>query len=151
LKPSEKKVKLDLFRDIIRTVLIDKKDVTQDASFENVYAPWVVNRSISFHYDCIMHANQMNMNSHLDKKMQFDYYLNSIRSYKRPFQQWQKQEIVENLSAIAEYYNFSNEKAKEALSILTEDQISAIKQRLDKGGLDHARNKGTNRGKAKRT
>lgn len=101
---------------------------------EKDYVPFVINKALSFHYDCILHANQMNMYSNLDKQLQYDYYINSIRAYKRPFQKWLKPEKIEDLELIKEYYVCSNEKAKEILSILNEAQLNEIRKKLDKGG-----------------
>jgi hypothetical protein len=123
----------DLFKDIIPSILQTKKNVLDN---EGDYVPFVVNRALSFHYDCIMYANQMNMCSGIDKKLQYDYYLNTVRSYRRPYQKWLKKETIENLNAVKEYYKYSDEKAKEALSILSDEQISVIKEKLDKGGTN---------------
>jgi hypothetical protein len=125
----------DIFKDILPSVLQTKDRVITDEN-ERDYVPFVVNRALSFHYDCVMHVNQMNMHPGLDRKLQYDYYLNSLRAYKRPFQRWQKRETVENLDAIKAYYKYSNEKAKDALSVLTDAQIDQIKTRIDKGGLN---------------
>jgi hypothetical protein len=72
--------------------------------------------------------------------------LNTVRGYKRPFQKWQKREIVEDLEAVKEYFGYSNEKAKEAISILSDKQIEQIKKTLNKGGLNvrHKRTSGGN-------
>jgi hypothetical protein len=93
-----------------------------------------------------MAANQMNMNPSTDNLLQYHYLLNTVRAYKRPFQKWQKRDIVENLEAVKEYYNYSNEKAKEALSLLSDTQIQEIKKYLNKGGLNvrHKRTSGGN-------
>lgn len=86
----------------------------------------------------------MNMNYGLDDDLQFQYYLNSIRAYKRPFQKWFKKEENEDIDEIMEYYNCSLEKAKEILSILTEDQIHEIKNK--KGGIENGtKSRRTNR------
>lgn len=138
----------DLFKDIVPSILQTKKDVLEN---EGDYVPFVVNRALSYHYDCILFVNQMNMLPHTDKKLQYHFYLNSIRSYKRPFQKWQKNERIEALEAIKEYYMCSNEKAKEIMTILTDGQIDDIKKRIDKGGLKHVESKRTHRGEAKRT
>jgi hypothetical protein len=93
-----------------------------------------------------MAANQMNMNPSTDNLLQYHYLLNTVRAYKRPFQKWQKRDIVENLEAVKEFYNYSNEKAKEALSLLSDTQIQEIKKYLNKGGLNvrHKRTSGGN-------
>lgn len=135
----------DLFKDIIPSIQQTKK-VVITAENERDYVPFVVNRSISFHLDMVMAANQMNMMPNTDALLQYHYLLNIVRAYKRPFQKWQKRETVENLDAIKEYYNYSNDKAKEALSILSDAQIEEIKKNLNKGGLNvrHKRISGGN-------
>jgi hypothetical protein len=82
-----------------------------------------------------MAANVMNMNPLIDNLLQYHYLLHSVRGYKRPFQKWQKREDVDNLSLIKDFYGYSNEKAKEALSLLTAEQIKIIKNDMDKGGI----------------
>jgi hypothetical protein len=135
----------DLFKDIIPSIQQTKK-VVITAENERDYVPFVVNRSISFHLDMLMAANQMNMLPMADNLLQYQYLLNTVRAYKRPFQKWQKRETVENLDAVKEYYNYSNEKAKDALSILSNAQIEQIKKNLNKGGLNvrHKRISGGN-------
>lgn len=124
----------DLFKDIIPSILQTKKPVLDN---EKDYVPFIVNKALSHHYDCIFYANQMNIHCQIDRKMQYDLLLNTIRPYKRPYQKWQKREEVENLDAVKEFFNFSNEKAKAALCILTDDQISEIKKELNKGGVQN--------------
>ena len=123
----------DLFKEIIPSILQTKEYVLEN---EKDYVPFIVNRALSYHYDCAMYANEMNRLPHTDRKLQYDFYLNSIRGYRRPFQRWQKREEDDALEAIKEYYGYSNEKAKEALSILSDAQIDEIKTRLFKGGLN---------------
>lgn len=137
----------DLFKDIIPSIQQTKKIVIT-AENERQYVPYIVNRSISFHLDMVMPANQMNLLPDTDNLLQYHYLLNTIRSYKRPFQKWQKREDDANLDAIKEYYGYSNEKAKEALRILNDDQLNEIKKTLNKGGLN-AKPRTVNRGGAK--
>jgi hypothetical protein len=122
----------DIFKEIIPSILQTKKDVLDE---EKDYKPYLVNRSLSYHIDCILYANEMNMKSNLSGKLQYQYFLNSIRPMKRKFQPWQKQEVVKNLECFKEYFGYSNEKAKEALRILTDEHIALIKEKLDKGGV----------------
>jgi hypothetical protein len=136
----------DIFKEIIPSILQTKTPVINQAN-ENDYVPFVVNRAMSQHYDCVMQANQMNMLPHTDKLLQYHFYLNSIRPYKRPFQKWHKKETVESLSIIKEYYRCSNEKAREITVILSEVQIDELKKRLDKGGLKNDKSKRSRRGK----
>lgn len=134
----------DLFKDIVPAILQTKDETVYT---KKDYVPFVVNKAISFHRDCILYANQMNMLPNADSLLQFHYLLNTVRAYKRPFKKWQKRESVEALDAVKEYYGYSNEKAREALTILSDDQIAMIKKNTDKGGLN-ARVKRTGRGDA---
>ena len=139
----------DLFKEIIPSILQTKQHViTQDN--EKDYVPFVVNRAMSHHYDCVIQANQMNMLAHTDKLLQYHYFLNSIRPYKRPFKKWHKKETVESLNVIKEYYRCSDEKAREISVILSEVQIDELKKRLDKGGIQHgSKSRRTNRSEVK--
>ena len=100
------------------------------------YVPFLVNRSLSYHLDTILHANEMNMRGSLDKEMQYDYLFNSVRKYKRPFRKWHKEDSNESNELIKEYYSVSNSKAKEILPLLSEENLSFIKKKLQKGGID---------------
>ena len=133
---------MDLFRDILPSILQTKKPVLDD---EKDYVPYVINRSLSFHDDCIMFANEMNRNPHLDRRLQYDYFINILRAWKRPFRRWQKLEKNDDLELIKEYYGYSNEKAKAALALLTESQLDTI--RRSKGGFNHG-HKQSSRGDA---
>ena len=140
----------DLFKDIIPSILQTKRPVITEGN-EGDYVPFVVNKALSFHQDCILRANEMNKVPSTDRLLQFHYLLNTIRGYKRPFQKWQKKETIEDLEAIKEYYKYSNDKAKEALMVLSDDQINEIRKRLDKGGLKNDKPKRISRGNSTRT
>lgn len=122
----------DLFKEIIPSILQTKKYVLEDVKD---YKPFLVNRALSYHLDCITYANQMNLCSNLDGDLQYQYFLNTIRPMKRKFQPWQKASVVNDLEYVKEYFGYSNEKAKEALRILTDEQITLIKEKLEKGGV----------------
>ena len=124
----------DLFKEVVPSILQTKTNVMVSEQDENDYVPFVVNKALSFHADCLHYANEMNMNHHLDKKLQYDFLFHTVRGYKRPFQKWMKREKNDHIEIIKEYFKFSNEKAKSALRILTDDQIKEIKLKLDKGG-----------------
>ena len=134
----------DLFKDIIPSILQTKKNVVEN---EKDYVPFVVNKALSFHKDCVLFANEMNLRPSTDGLLQYHYLLNRVRGYRRPFQKWHKRETIENLAAIKEYYDYSNDKAKEALSVLSDGQIIEIKKKLNKGGLN-VKSKRTSRGDA---
>ncbi len=106
---------------------------SEDETWEKKYPPFVVNKCLMPFQDTILFVNEINQLPHLDKKLQFDFLLNSVRSRKR-YTPWLKAKKLENLDCIKEYYGYNNEKAKTALDILDDEQISAIKQKLYKGG-----------------
>jgi len=107
---------------------------SEDEEWEKKYPPFIVNKCVYPFQDTIMLVNEINQLPHLDKKLQFDFLLNSVRSRKR-FTPWLKANKLDNLEDVKEYYGYSNEKAKQALDILTDEQIATIKQKLNKGGV----------------
>ena len=97
------------------------------------YPPYIINRCLSGHVDSILFANAMNLNQHLDKRLQYDFLLNTLRKRKR-FTPWLKKEQVDDLDLVKNHYDYSNEKAKIALSLLTKAQIEYIRNKHEKGG-----------------
>jgi len=122
-------------KDWLNSINQTKKNlIDEDHLLESKYLPYIINRCMSGHFDCVMYANEMNINPNLDKKLQYDFYLNTLRSKKR-FSPWLKKEELKNLEIIKSYYGYSNEKAKQVLSLLTEEQITFIRRKLETGGL----------------
>ena len=126
----------DLFKDIIPSILQTKKNVLQDEIDVKDYTPFVVNRALSYHMDCILYANELNLYPEMDKDLQYQYLLNTIRPMKRKFQPWQKASDDKDLECVKEYFGYSNQKAKEALRILNDEQIAEIKANTIKGGVN---------------
>ena len=121
-------------KDWLNSINFTKQDLREeDPDAIKDYAPYIINRCLSGHLDCIMFANEMNKYSFLDKDMQYSFYLNTLRKKKR-FSPWLRKDKVTDLEIIKQYYGYSNEKASQALKILTPEQIKFIKQRLDTGG-----------------
>ena len=100
---------------------------------EKAYKSYFVNRSLSYFPDTVLLANEMNIHHHLDNRLQFDFLLNTVRAGKR-FAKWAKAETPEHLEVVKEYYGYSDEKAKVALTLLSDKQIEELKQRVFKGG-----------------
>ena len=121
-------------KDWLNSINFTKENLIEDPSEIKNYPPYIINRCLSGHLDCIMFANEMNKYSFLDKDMQYSFYLNTLRKKKR-FSPWLRKDKVTDLEIIKQYYGYSNEKASNALKILTPEQIKFIKQRLDTGGL----------------
>lgn len=121
-------------KDWLNSVNFTKEDLTvDDPDSAKDYTPYIVNRCLSGHLDTILYANEMNLHPNLDKDMQYQFFLNSLRKRKR-FSPWLRKEKVENLNIVKQYYGYSNEKATQALRLLTNDQLTFIKKRLDTGG-----------------
>ena len=121
-------------KDWLNSINQNKKNIMdEDPSAIKEYAPYIINRCLSGHIDCLMYANEMNKFSSLDKKLQYDFFINIIRKKKR-FSPWLKQEKIKDLEIVKSYYGYSNEKAKQALRILTKTQLDFIKSKLETGG-----------------
>ena len=122
-------------KDYLNAINHEKKNLldTDDEMWEKKYPPFIVNKCLAPFPDTIFLVNEMNKHHHLDKKLQFDFLLNSLRTRKR-YTPWLKASKQKNLEYVKEYYGYNNEKARAALDVLDDDQISAIKQKLNKGG-----------------
>ena len=121
-------------KDWLNSINFNKKDlIEEDPSISKDYPPYIVNRCLSGHLDCIMFVNEMNKYHFLDKDMQYSFYLNTLRKKKR-FSPWLRKDKVTDLQSVKQYYGYSNEKASQALKILSKQQLEFIKQRLETGG-----------------
>ena len=121
-------------KDWLNSINFNKENlIEEDPSTIKDYAPYIINRCLSGNIDSILFANEMNKYSFLDKDMQYSFYLNTLRKKKR-FSPWLRKDKVTDLEIIKQYYGYSNEKASNALKILTPEQIKFIKQRLEIGG-----------------
>ena len=125
----------DLFKDYVPAISHTKKNLmdSEDELWEKSYQPYLVNKTFSYYLDTVLYSNEMNLHADVDSKLQFDYLLNSIRPRKR-FSPWNKKEIDSDIEVIKEYYGYSNRKAEEVLSILSDAQIEYIKSKLYKCG-----------------
>ena len=114
------------------SITYTKQEIMNDLN-EKEYAPFLVNRSLSYHQDCILYANEMNRRFDISHKLQYHYLLNTIRKRKR-FAKWSKPELIDDLNIVMDYYSISREKAEEYLNILTKSEIETLKRRMKKGG-----------------
>ena len=112
----------------------NKKDIMRDDLDEKAYNPFMVNHSYSYFPDTVLLANEMNINHHIDSKLAFDFLLGTIRKNPKRFSKWNKIDSSEELQAVKEYYEYSNSKARSALSLLSTEQIDEIKMKVNKGG-----------------
>ena len=122
-------------KDYLNSINYTKKSVmdSDDPAWEKNYPSYIVNKCVSHHMDTVMYANEMNQYPLLDKKLQYDFFINTVRSRKR-FSPWDKKQKMNDLDVVKQYYGYSNEKARQALDILTPDQLNVIKNKLNKGG-----------------
>ena len=119
--------------DYLTAINDTKKDVMLDDIAEKGYNAFMVNRGLSYFNDTVLFANEMNLNAHLDNRLQFDFLINIVRKKKR-FSKWFKPEIVSDLEVVKEYYGYNNEKARQALTLLSPENITIIKKKVNKGG-----------------
>jgi hypothetical protein len=119
--------------DFLNAINDTKVNVMVDDTAEKQYPPYMVNRGLSFYPETVMQANEMNQNYHLDSRLQFDFFINTI-SRKRRFGKWLKATESEDLLIVKEHYGYSNEKARSALTILSSDQLNELKLKHFKGG-----------------
>jgi|TARA_B100001094_G_scaffold21674_1_gene18299 hypothetical protein len=117
----------------LKAINESKKDIMVDDLSEKEYNPFIINKGLSYFKDTVLYANEMNKNHTLDHRLQFDFLINIIRKKKR-WSKWIKADEVANLELIKEYYGYSNEKAKSALTLMSNEQIEQLKLRIYKGG-----------------
>ena len=115
---------------LISSISNTKLDILEN---EKDYNAFMVNRGLSYFHDTILMANEMNQKAHLDNRLQFDFLINIVRKKKR-FSKWMKQSSVSDVEVVKEYYGYSNEKARQALSLLTPEQLKALEKKVAKGG-----------------
>ena len=110
-----------------------KKDIMVDDIAERSYNSFMINRQLSYFPDTVLAANEMNRNHHLDNRLQFDFFINIIRKRKR-FSKWYKPETISDLDAVKKYYGYSNEKARQVLTLLSPEHINELKRKVTTGG-----------------
>ena len=121
-------------KDWLNSINFNKENlIKEDPDIVKQYPPFIVNKCLAGHIDTILFANEMNKYHHLDKDMQYSFLLNSLRKRKR-FSPWLRKDKIEDLECVKTYYGYSNEKAQQALKILTPEQLNYIKKKLDFGG-----------------
>ena len=107
--------------------------MVDDIHAEKKYPTYIINRCLSSFTDTVLFANEMNKNPHLPKRLQYDFYINSVKPRKR-FSPWTKKDSIDYLEIVKEYYGYNDDKALQALRVLTKNQLDHIKKALSKGG-----------------
>ena len=125
--------------DFTNSINTSKKNLMRgtdnDVLAEKSYSPFLTNRALSYHNDTVAIANEMNTNHFLDKRLQYEFLLNIVRPKKR-YAKWSKKEKGGEVDLIKEYYKYNDIKARQALTILTKEQIGEIRNKLEKGGKE---------------
>ena len=119
--------------EVANAINYTKKNIMVDDITEKSYASYMINRQLSYFPDTVLAANEMNRNHHLDNRLQFDFFINIIRKRKR-FSKWFKPEQISDLDVVKKYYGYSNEKARQVLTLLSTEQINELKNKVAKGG-----------------
>ena len=119
--------------EFVNAINYSKNNIMVDDIVEKQYNAFMVNRSLSYFQDTALIANEMNINHHLDNRLQFDFLINIVRKRKR-FSKWFKPESNSDVEVVKDYYGYSNEKARQALSLLTKEQLEELKKKVNKGG-----------------
>ena len=117
----------------LNAINTSKEDIMVDDITEKQYNAFMVNRGLSYFNDTVLMANEMNQHAHLDSRLQFDFLINIVRKKKR-FSKWAKPQIESDIEVVKEYYGYSNEKARQVLTLLTSEHIDELKKKVYKGG-----------------
>lgn len=120
--------------DFVNAINDTKEDLIVDEWSEKQYNPFIINKALSYGADTVIQANEMNSRTHLDKKLQFDFLRLLIKRKKR-YNKWLKAEKLEAIDVVKQYYGYSTSKAQECVTILSQEQINTLKQKIKKGGL----------------
>ena len=122
-------------KEYLKSINLTKQNLmdSEDKVWERRYPSFIINKCLAPFSETIHLVNEMNIQNHLDSKLQFDFLLNSLRTRDR-YTPWLKAKKIKNIEYVKEYYGYSNEKAKVALDILNDEQIKTIKDSLSKGG-----------------
>ena len=127
-------------KDYLYSINQSKKNILDDdPDAARKYPAFVINKCLSSFTDTVLYANEMNKNSHLPPRMQYDFLINSVKPRKR-FSPWTRKDSIDYLDVVKEYYGYNDDKALQALRILTKDQLEHIKYSLRKGGKNERRN-----------
>ena len=119
--------------DFLNDINYAKSNIMVDDLVEKQYNAFMVNRGLSYFQDTVLMANEMNLNSHIDNRLQFELFINIVRKKKR-FSKWAKAQTTDDVEVLKEYYGYSTEKARQASKLLSSEQINELKKKVFKGG-----------------
>ena len=117
--------------ELIKSISNSKKDILEN---EKDYNAFMVNRGLSYFPDTVIYANEMNKYHHLDGDLQYQFLINIVRKRNR-FSKWNKSTESDDIKIIKEYYDYSNEKARDVLPLLSKKHLNTIRNRIQHGGI----------------
>jgi hypothetical protein len=120
--------------DFSKSIMITKEYLLDEQYKEKEYVPYIVNQALSYFPDTILYSNQMNINNHIDNKLQYDYLYSSITKRNR-YSKWLKKHSSEDVEYVMRFYKYSRHKAEEALKCLSKEQLDIIKIKINEGGV----------------
>lgn len=119
--------------DYLNSINDTKENIMIDDVTEKAYNSYIINHSLSYFHDTVLLANEMNRYHHLDNHLKYSFLINTVRKRKR-FSKWMKPVKSDDLEAVKSYYGYSNDKARQALNLLDDSQLTELKKRMYKGG-----------------
>jgi len=119
--------------DFVKSVSSTKKDIMVDEIEEKSYAPFLVNKALSYHQDSILLTNEMNCKHGLDNRLQYVFFLNTLRKRNR-FSKWEKPYVSKKIDTVKDYYQISTKEAKDYVNLLSDSQLRELKKRMNLGG-----------------
>lgn len=121
-------------KDFLASINNSKENlIDNDPKVEKLYLPFIVNKCLSYFPDTVLMANQANLLSGTDKKMQYDYLLYGVRPKKR-FSPWQKKLEDEKIELIKQAYKVSEKKAVEMAELIDDQKLEIIRKSQFIGG-----------------
>ena len=136
-EPDPEEKKPNYFYQFFKDITYGKTNIMLAQDIENEYKPYNMNKNLSYSTEWIFTVNDMNGLPHLPNRLQYDYFINSIRRRSRKLESWIKPEKSDDLEAVKEYYNYSNQKAKDSMLLLSDTEIEYIKSKTYKGGKEN--------------
>lgn len=130
---QEAKVKKVSLFDVVN--MIYEKKGAPFHEIEKEYTAFMINRALSQGMDTVLFANEMNRLAHVDRELQYAYFINNIgiRAKKR-FNKWAKAaNAEEDVLLVMSYYTMNRRRAEEVMDLV---DIETIRRKMTKGGVN---------------
>lgn len=122
---EEQKVKKIGLFDFVNSINNPKKQpkIEDKEEIEKTYVPFIINKQFSYFQDTIFIANALNLNTMnlLDKDMQYDFYLATVRPKSR-FTKWSKVKNSDVVQALSQLLYISEKEAMKCVHLLNDEQ-----------------------------